>query len=176
MSSRAPSAYAVQTAVTALAQLRERLLTADPSIVEDEQLYQDMLEGEDIDDYMAVIDRVIRSAIEANALIKAANAMQADLAERKARFTRRRDVLRQTALEAMEILGVPRIERGDFTASTTDLPPKVQITDEAALPPGYIRTHTEPDKLAIAAALKDGLDVAGAELGNGGRGLSIRTR
>ena len=176
MSGRAPSGFAVQNAMLALSQLRDRLLAVEPSLADDAFMLASMLEGEDADDHLATIDRVIRCAIEADALIDAVQTRQTDLAERKARFTRRRDVLRQTAFDALDALGMNRRETGDFTASLANRPPKVVVVDEAALPSAFIRTRTEPDKTAIAAALKAGETVAGAELGNGGRGISIRTR
>ncbi len=39
-----------------------------------------------------------------------------------------------------------------------------------------IHEHREPDKAAIAAGLKNGDVVRGAEWSNGGTGLTVRTR
>lgn len=56
---------------------------------------------------------------------------------------------------------------GTFKAKIKQNPPKVEITDQAALPEIYLRTIPEtvqPDKQAIAKALKAGDAVPGAEL------------
>jgi hypothetical protein len=173
---RAPSSYSVMNAVNALAQLRDRLIAVEPSIADDPILMRDMIEGEDTEDYLATIDRVIRCAIEADALADAAKARKADITERQNRFERRRDVLRQVAFEALEVLGIHRRETAEFTASISARPPKVQIVDETALPASYIRTRTEPDKAAIYTALKAGAEIEGATLSNPQRGITIHTK
>lgn len=176
MSARPPSSWAVQNAVTALAQLRDRLLAVEPSLADDPRTLGDMLEGEDAEDYLATIDRVIRCALDAGALAEAAKQRKGDIAERQARFERRRDVLRKVAFEALEALDMDRRETAEFTATIGNRPPHVVITDAAALPAAYVRTHTEPDKAAVLADLKHGVEVPGATLSNPQRGISIRTR
>lgn len=170
-----PSSYAVMEAGNQLARVREMLFAIDPSIEEDQQLFHDMLEGE-APDALAVIERLIEASVESDALADAAKARQADLANRRARFERRRDAYRAVALKAMEQIHLRRLERPAWTASIANRPARVLITDESALDEIYIRVEREPDKAAIAAGLKNGDTVRGAELSNGGVGLTVRTR
>jgi hypothetical protein len=175
MSNSVPSSYRVHNAVMELAQVREMLISICPDIEQDEALFHDMLEGEAADS-LAVIERLIEASVESDALADAAKLRQADLAERRARFEKRSAAYRTVALQAMEQINLRKIERGHFTASISNRPAKVVITDEAALLPHFVRTKTEPDKTLIAAALKNGVTVEGAQLSNGGVGLTVRTK
>ncbi len=172
---RPPSSYRVMNAVMELAQVREMLLAIDPTIEDDQALFQDLLEGEGGDN-LAVIERLIEASIESDALADAAKLRLADLAERRARFERRSAAYRAVALQALESINLKRLEKPAWTASVANRPPKVVITDETALLPHFIRTKTEPDKALIAAALKNGVTVDGAVLSNPERGITIRTR
>ena len=98
------------------------------------------------------------------------------LAERKARFERRRETYRAGALQVLERINLRKLERPTFSASLRDLPGKVVVTDESALDEIYVRVSRKPDKDAIAAGLKNGDTVRGAELSNGGVGLTVRTK
>lgn len=175
MADRPPSSYAVMNAGNELARVRDMLIAICPDIEHDQPLFHDMLEGE-AGDSLRIIERLIEASIESDALADAAKLRQADLAERRARFEKRRDAYRAVALRELEGINLRRLERAAWTASVANRPPKVVITDEAALLPAYIRTRIEPDKAAIAAVLKDGRTVAGAELSNGGVGLTVRTK
>jgi hypothetical protein len=67
------------------------------------------------------------------------------------------------------------IRAGIHTASVRKGSASVVITDDAAIPPEYMRQPAPvADKAAIAKALKDGREVPGAVLRNGAPGLTIR--
>lgn len=170
-----PSPFKMQQAMTILAGLRDTLLAIDPTIADDPRLFADMLEGEG-GDAVAVIERVIRASIDADCMAEAAKLRKQDIAERQTRYERRCAALRKVAFDVLEALGLPRLEREDFTASVGDRAGKVIITDEKALPKAFTRTTIEPDKTLIAAELKAGRRVRGAVLSNPERGLTIRTR
>ncbi len=175
MSTRAPSPYQVEQAMSVLMAARERLLTDEPGIEADEKLYLDCLDATS-DDAFEVIDRIVAAAIEADDLAEQASRRMADIAERRARFKRRNEQLRGVAFAMLEALDIAKFERADYTASIRAGQPRVVVTDETMLPPQFLRLKTETDKAAIGAALKGGGTVPGAELSNSMPSLSIRTR
>lgn len=170
-----PSPRQISDAYAVLLQAREKLLAIDPSMPEsDPTLFGDMLDGES-GDAISALDRLILCAIEAEDLASQAHLRAQEIAERKARYKKRSEALRDTAFQLMAALELRRRETGQFTASVRSTPPKVVITDETALPPAMVRTRTEPDKLLIAAALKAGGEVPGAAMSNSGETLAVRT-
>ncbi len=172
---RPPSTRQVEEAFAALAQARDRLLAEDASMPEDQQLWQDMLEGTAEGDPLAVIDRIVRAAIEAEGMAELAHMRATELAERKARFKRRNEQLRALAFQMLDKLKMKRLERPDFTASVRVGQPRVIITDDAQIPEAMMRVKREPALALIAAALKAGNRIEGATLANGSVGLMIKT-
>lgn len=124
----------------------------------DAQLMIDTIEGET--DALEMMDAVVDFVI--------ANEQLATLGKtRIRRLEARADKARTIVLQIMERIGQRKIERALYTASVTDGPKAVHITDEgmASIPLQYLRMS--PDKVAIARALKDGTEVPGAQLNNG---------
>jgi len=169
-----PSSYAVMNAVVELSQIREQLLAICPDMETDDALFHDMMQGEG-GDSLAVIERLIEASVESDALADAAKARKADIAERQTRFERRRDAYRTVALQALEAINMRRLETAAWTASVANRAPKVMV-DEARLGDQWFRVKREPDKAALATALKAGEQIEGASLSNGGVGLTVRTR
>ena len=170
----APSPFRIEQAMSALLSARARLLAEDPDIESDERLYADMLEGQSEGDPFDVLDRVIRAAIHAGSMADAAKRRADEISARAARYARRRDNLRAAAFAALDALGIRKHERPDFVASVRAGTASVQITDETKLAQEYVRWSMAPDKAAIAAALKAGEAVDGAELSNGMPSLAIK--
>jgi hypothetical protein len=170
------SSYAVQQAMTALAQARERLLAIDPDMGEDQTLLADCLEGEAEGDPFAVIDRLVAAAIHANDMAEIAHVRATELAERKARFKRRNEQLRGVVQEMLTALDIRKLERVQYTASIRAGTPHVVVTDIDDLPEIYVRTKREPDKAAILAALNEGYEFDGATKSNAPPSLMIKTR
>jgi hypothetical protein len=168
------SGFAVMDAVSTLQQTRERLLALCPDIEQDEQLFSDMLEGE-AGDALGVIERLVDASIAADDLADLTKARLADLTQRKARFERRRDAYRTVALEALEAIGVKKLERPHFTAWIRHQQAPLLI-DEAWLPSEWWKTKREPMRGEIRDALDAGQEIPGAQFGNAGTGLSIRTK
>lgn len=98
-----------------------------------------------------------------------------ELAERAKRAERGIEWLKGYLLAHMQASGMQSItdERGIFSAKVRQNPPSVVIDEPGLLPEGYWRQKPppapEPDKTAIAAALKEGRDVPGAHLERGVR-------
>ena len=153
---------------------REALLADYPELADDDQALSDTLDGET--DAIDVIARFIREGREDEAMAAALDAMMKDMGERKARIRSRADRRRGIALSLMQAIGERKVERPDFTASIRAVPPKVEITDEAALPDALCKVTRAPDKVAIKQAIEHGDQVPGAVLGNGGESLTVRTK
>jgi hypothetical protein len=60
------------------------------------------------------------------------------------------------------------------TASKRNVPPKPIVTDESKLPEKYIKITKSVDKTAINKDVKDGLEIDGVAMDNGGTSLTIR--
>jgi len=168
---------AMEQAMSVLMQLREELLTIDPSIVSDPRLYTDMLDAEG-GNALDVFDRVIRSIIDNEDMVEAAKRRIEIIEERKARYEAVAAALRRKAKEALLTLGIEKRETEDFTAYMGKGKTKVLVPHPEKLPKGYRRiTVTDvPDKDAIGKALMSGVAVEGAELSNAEPSFSIRTR
>ena len=173
---KGPSSWALQNAMTALMEMRDRLLSEDETIGEDDRLFSDLLDGEDSDNALDILRRVISASIDADNLAKAAKMRKDEIAEREARFRKRRDGLRNMAFRALDCLRPLKLETAEFTASIRNGQPVVVVTDETLLPEAFVRVKREPDKVLIGAALKAGNTVDGAELSNSAPNISIRTR
>lgn len=171
----APSPGAMMRAMTVLAGLKDQLLAIDPTIVEDEKLYADMLEGEG-GDALDVLARVVRASIDADDLAEAVKQRKQLLADRQTRFERRRDAMRRAALSVLQELALPKWEHAEFTISISEGRDKVIITDDKAIPDALCRITREPDKTAIGRLLKANTPVRGATLGNAEPFLSLRAR
>jgi hypothetical protein len=174
---RAPSAYAVQQAMSALLQAKARLLAEAPDITEDERLLLDSIEGEAEGDPFAVLDRLVAAAIHAADMAEIAHVRATELAEREARFKRRNEQLRGVVFDMISALDIKRpIERPTYTASIGQGPVKVILTDEEALQDQYVRITKTPILSAIGNALKAGEQVNGATLSNPAPRLILKTR
>jgi len=127
------------------------------------------------DDLEGLLASVLRAAVEAQDMSDAARRRADEIDARATRYKAKAESLRAAAFSAMDAVGTKRVELPDLTASIRNPPPRVVITDEAAIPEEYIRVTTSPDKSAISAALKAARQVPGAELANSIPTLQIRT-
>jgi hypothetical protein len=155
-----------------LARLREQLLTLDPAMATDEALFHGTVDGQS--DALDQMRAVIRSATEAELFADALQRHIKVLEQRRARFEARGDACRIAVRDAMEALGIKSLMAPDFTVSVTPGRPRVMVTDADMLAPEFIRTKTEPNLSAIAAALKAGDDVPGAVFSNTASVLTVR--
>jgi hypothetical protein len=164
--------------LTALAEqyrrFREDLLREHPELVDDGETLADTLEG--IADLPDVLAAFIRNARRDEAMASGLAELIEGETSRKARLLARAAKRRHIVHALMESVEMGKLEQPDFTASIRSVPPKVEITDEAALPDSYVRVVRSPDKTAIKDALKRGEPVPGAVLGNGSTTLTVTTR
>lgn len=140
---------------------------------EDVELIRDMIEGET--DLSTLIGYAARELAcvegEKAGIVIAIDKMK----ERLTRHARRADAIREGISAAMETAELTSLKTPAATLSMRASPPRVEITDAAALPAIYvIQPAPIPDKKAIGAALKDGDVIPGATLSNQPPALSVR--
>ena len=143
---------------------------------DDEDLYQDMIEGET--DALDLLDGQIASMQNDEALAEAIKAQEANLKARRERIEWRADAHKKAALLIMNAAGMKKAERPRATISVRPGSVSVQITDEAEIPTQLMREKITraPDKAAIKAQLESGETVPGAELVRGAETISVRVK
>jgi hypothetical protein len=158
--------------------LREELLRAYPGLVEDDQALSDTLEG--ISDFADAVAAVVRSMDDDEMMAVGIGCRCEELKARQQRYEARFASKRVALALAMERAGEKKIVAPDFTLSLTPTPQKAIITDEAILPADYLARPDppapRPDKRLILQALKDGYEVPGATLSNGGQTVTLRKK
>ena len=146
---------ATREAVELLAELR----AAYP---DDELLAIDAIDGQT--ELFEIMDRYGEGAAQLTEWLKAIH-------EKISTLEARRDRYRSVVQRILEAVGIKSVQRTLYAASLVQRA-ETLITDEALLPPQYLR----PDKTAIAAALRRGESVPGATLGNASPHLTMRVR
>lgn len=167
MTDKAPNAWKMEQAMSALMSARQR-------VAEDGELIDDAT-GEILDitrveqNATDLLHATLRAASYAEAMAAGIKEMMDKLKARQDRYKARAEAYRGAAFAAMDVLELPRVELPDLTASIARGTPQVVITDETALPEHCVRVIPEqraPDRVTIAANLKAGIPVPGAELSN----------
>ena len=152
--------------------MKAKLLAEMPELAEDEQTLLDTLEG--LTELHEQLTEIIRSANKDAAFADATNTQMQRLRDRKAALVQRAERKKQVCLHYMEMAGLKRIDAPDMTVTRKAVPPGVQITDAETIPDNFCRFKREPNKTAIKAALKEGWDVPGATLTNGGETIQVK--
>jgi hypothetical protein len=86
------------------------------------------------------------------------------LADRRHRFEKFSSALRSGLHQQMLDLGIRKVEGQEFTFAVRKNPPRVEITDEAAIPAEFVSYTPVINKAAIKDSLEEGKSVPGAEL------------
>lgn len=153
--------------------LRAELIAQFPELEADDQALYDTLDG--AADLTEAITAVVRSAEDDRCLATALNARIHEMVERCGRLEDRMERKRAAAAKVMEECGLKKVTAPDFTVSLAAGRPHVVITDETKLPAtALLQPPPKPDKTYIAALLKDGEAVPGAELSNPQLHLVVR--
>jgi hypothetical protein len=120
---------------------------------------------------------VIAYALELDIEATGAHAAAKRMKERGDSLASRSESLRKYALDAMQATGISRVSTDEFAASVAKTPGRVVIDDVSLVPPQYMRQPPtpapEPDKTALAAAIKAGTVLDGVRLVSGYR-LAIK--
>jgi len=86
------------------------------------------------------------------------------LAERRHRFEKFSWALRSALHQQMLDWGVKKVEGQEFTFAVRKNPPRVEITDEAAIPTEFVSYTPVINKAAIKDALEEEKQIPGAQL------------
>ena len=142
---------------------------------ETEPGYLDTVDGEC--SALDIADHLIAGIQHDEALVAALKAQEDAMGARRARLENRARAKRKVAVELLEALGLPKLERPRATIARIKGRTRTEITDLAAIPSQLctVKTTTAPDTDAIKRLLEAGEDVPGAQLVRGGDTLTIRS-
>lgn len=152
--------------------LREQIASladGDPDFI------RDTLEGEV--DFEGTVRSLLASIGEDDAIVAGLKTYIDDLTARKERIANRIGLKRSLIASALEIADRSKMELDIGTVSLTKITPKALVSEEADIPAEFWKP--QPPKLdlkALAAALKEGRQVPGATLSNGGVSVTIRRK
>ena len=153
--------------------LKKRLLAEQFDL--DEETLTDTLEG--ITELHEMIAAVIRSALVDEALSTGLRKRLDDMKERLRRLEERGAKKRQLALEAMDEVGLSKLQQSDLTASTRSGTPSLLVTAEGEVPSLYwVPQPPKLDRQALVGVLKRGTDIPGVQLNNPKPVLVVRTK
>jgi len=141
----------------------------------DEATILDTLEG--MSSLPEALAAVVRAYLDDLAAAAALGMRIAQMQERLHRVEDRAEKKRATVTAVMERADIKKLAEVDFTASLRAVPPSLLVTDEGQIPEGFWKPQPPKlDKRGVIAALTAGHRVPGAQLGNGGLTLMVRTK
>jgi len=153
--------------------LREHLFAEFPEA--DEETLHDTLEG--LSTLPEMLAAVIRSYLDDLSLAAALGMRLGDMQERLGRFEARAEKKRALVTQVMERADLRKLQEPDFTVSLRAVPPGLVVSNEAEIPGDYWKVQpAKLDKRGLLAALQLGQAVPGANLGNGGTTISVRSK
>lgn len=154
--------------------LRERLKAAF-QLEDDDQTLIDSLEGES--DFTEICAKVLRQALEREAMADAMDSLIERNMARRERHTEAAKRIRAIVAEAMIEAGERRFKTPDMTVSVRDGKPKLIINPDE-LWPAYTKTETvtKPDRDKIQAAVDRGEVPDGVQISNGGPSITVRSK
>ncbi len=153
--------------------LRVQLVERFPDV--DEETLADTVEG--LTDLHEMLAAVLRSQQEDRVLAEALRARIGEMQERLSRIDHRAEKKRELVTTVMERARIDKILQPDLTVSMRQTPRPLVVTDESAIPGEFWRPQpAKLDRKGLIARLKEGLEIAGASLGNGGCTISVRVK
>ena len=142
-------------------------------IGDDEDMIATAVEGET--NLLEAIGSGVKRLAELDALLDSTKALADGIEERRARFKRQHELLKDALLVAMESSEIKKLELPLATISVKRTPASAMIVDESAVPSKFWKPQDPKlDKKAVLDALKTGEAVEGATLSNGGQALQVR--
>lgn len=151
----------------------ENLKVSHPELIEDDESWLLSLESET--KIEELLTQIVRQIEDTKALAVGTKDRFEELKARKDRFEHRVEALRSLAFKLMEAAELPKLELPEATLSIRSVPPSVVITDEEKLPDIACKFERRPDRTKIKELLASGW-VAGANMSNGGKSISIRVK
>jgi len=158
--------------VEQLKQTLEFFLREYPELAEDEELRSHMFEGST--DIKEVLTELLNIDTNAKILIDGIKDHIEHLRKRSERFDHRKQIARKLIMQIMETANLRKLELANGTISVSSTPQSIQIIDETKIPDEYFRIKKEVDKTKIKDALKNGVEIEGVQLSNGGSTIRIK--
>ncbi len=141
----------------------------------DEDFIRDTLEGDA--DFEGMVRVLLAGIGEDEAMAEGIDAYAKELAGRKERLTGRAKLKRTLICTALEIAGRKTIETDVGTVTLSAVKPKAIVTEEADIPAEFFKPQPPKlDQSALSAALREGREIKGASLSNGGSTVRILRR
>jgi hypothetical protein len=172
---RAPSAWQLEHAMSAVEQLRARY-AADPDLLEDEMVVATALAKADAEQTAAkLLDQAIDALIWIERREAEAETLRKEMTARRDRYRDRAAQVRALIGDLMGGLEIERRRAKLATASISEGQAGLILTDEQLIPDEYWKT---PERVLMRTPLKDDLEqgvvVPGAVLSNPSPVLTIR--
>jgi len=141
----------------------------------DDETLADTLEG--ISDLPQMIEEIVRSSLEDEAMIASLKLRAEAMAARLSRLKERHQKKRQLVAWAMGAAGLAKLKACDFSVSVSEGALRLEVRDESFVPEIYfVPQPAKLDRAGITAALKRGEVVEGAQLVQGQPYISVSTR
>ena len=141
----------------------------------DDDTLRDTMEG--ISELPQMIEGLVRSALDDEALITGLKSRLDAMSERLARIKERHEKKRALAAWAMGSAGIPKMEVPDFGVSLCAGAQRLVITDATKIPEHYLVPQpSKPDRTAITSALKGGAIIEGAAFEAGNPFIAVRAK
>lgn len=141
----------------------------------DEETLADTLEG--VSDLPGLIEEIVRSGLEDEAMIEGLKLRAEAIAARLARLKERQQKKRQLVAWAMGAAGLAKLKACDFSVSLSEGALRLEVSDETRLPGIYLVPQPPKiDRAGIAAALKRGETIEGAGFVQGAPYITVSTR
>lgn len=139
----------------------------------DEDFIRDTLEGEM--DFEGIVRKLLAQIGEDEALADGIDRYAEELSARKQRLESRAKLKRTLICTALEIAGRKTMELDVGTVTLSAVKAKAIVTEEADIPAEFFKPQPPKlDQTALSAALREGREVSGAALSNGGSTIRIR--
>ena len=149
-------------------------LKAQYAEIDDETLH-DTLEG--ISNLPDLIQAVVRSGLEDEALAGALKQRLEEMQERLARFKARSDKKRALACWGMTAAGIDKMQAPEFSLSLRQGAQRLEIVDDTKIPGEFfIPQPSRLDRAGLIGSLKRGDPIEGATLVPGETHLAVRVR
>ncbi len=141
----------------------------------DEDTLADTLEG--ITQLPDLITQIVRSGLEDEVLYSALKQRMEEMQARLTRLKERHDKKRAMAAWALSHAQIPRIQAADFSLSLRPGSQRLEVQDEALVPPlFFVPQPPRLDRAGLSSALKRGEAVDGAILVQGEPTIQVRVR
>ena len=148
------------------------LVAAHPELADDDTLRADVIEG--ATDAHDILERLVAEEADAATMADAIGKRIAAMTDRRRRYDAKVAALRSLILDVLDAADLPKVVLPDATLSVTRGRLTPHVADADALPDEFVRVKREPDKRAIAEAVKAGTTPPGVVIANGSPSLTIR--